>query len=155
MNVRRSITAVVAVPVLALGTASCGFDAPTDQIYNPAVGVSDQSGEVDVLNVVIVSAEDGSGTLVASFANNDTENDDALSGVTGEGAEVQVEGDTEIPAAGFLNLSDGSLQVTGEGVTPGATVGLTFGFDRAEPITLQAPVVEQSSEGPYADVPVS
>ena len=44
MNVRRSITAVVAVPVLALGTASCGFDAPTDQIYNPAVGVSDQSG---------------------------------------------------------------------------------------------------------------
>lgn len=155
MNVRRSITAVVAVPVLSLGTAACGFDAPTDQIYNPAVGVSDQSGEVDVLNVVIVSAEDGSGTVVASFANNDIENDDALADVTGEDAEVQVGGDTEIPAAGYLNLSDGSLQVSGEGVTPGATVGLTFDFDRAEPITLQAPVVEQSSEGPYADVPVS
>ena len=79
----------------------------------------------------------------------------ACAGIAGEGVEVQVDGDTGIPAAGYLNLSDGSLQVAGDGVTPGATVGLTFSFDRAEPITLQAPVVEQSSEGPYADVPVS
>jgi hypothetical protein len=148
----RTTAAVLAVPVLSLGLSSCGFNAPTDRIYNPPVGVNEQDGTVDVLNALVVSGSDGSGTLAVGLANNDQAEDDALAGVTGERVQVQVGGETTIPAGGFLNLSDGSLSVTGDQVTPGAFVRLTFTFDRAASVTLRAPVVE--AEGDYADVPL-
>ena len=58
MNVRRSIVrapVALTATALALTLSSCGFEQPTDMVYNPAVGVNDQSGSVDVLNAVIVS----------------------------------------------------------------------------------------------------
>ena len=159
MNVRRSIakaTAVATVSVLALGLSSCGFDQPTDMVYNPAVGVNDQSGSIDVLNAVIVSGAEGSGTLVASFANNDQEQGDSLTQITPGGddqAQVTLPGSTDIDAAALLNLLDeGGAKVEGESVTSGAFVTLTFVFERSESVTLDVPVVEQG-EGPFADVP--
>ena len=159
MNVRRSI-AGVAVALAAPALSSCGFDAPTDQIYNPAVGVNDQSGTVDVLNALIVSASDGSGTLVATLVNNDLSEDDELKAVAGTGEDQGVQvtlGDaTDIPAAQLVSLAeDGTIRVEGEAVVPGATVSMTFTFDRGAAVTLDLPVVEHDSEGPYADVPVS
>ena len=73
MNVRRSIAAaalLLAVP--ALSACGVSFGAPTDQVYNPSVGVDDQSGQVDVLNALIVSGSNGSGTVVATLVNNQT-----------------------------------------------------------------------------------
>lgn len=156
MNVRRSTAAAavaLAVPLLSLGLTACGFDAPTDQFYNPAVGINDQRGSVDVLNALVVSGSDGSGTVVASFANNDQEESDALTGITGAGVQVEVGGDTTIPQGGLLNLSDGSVRITGDEVVPGSFVRLTFSFGRGEAITLQAPVM--ANDGDYADVPVA
>ncbi len=161
MNVRRSIVrvpAALAATALALTLSSCGFEQPTDMVYNPAVGVNDQSGSVDVLNALIVSGEDGSGTLVATFANNDPEQDATLAQVTAGGedqVQVTLEGDTTIEAGALLNLLDeGGAQVEGEAVEPGAFVTLTFVFEGAEGVTIDVPVVEHG-EGPYADVPVS
>lgn len=162
MNVRRSIAhipVVLATAALSLGLSSCGFDAPTDQIYTPAVGVNDQGGVVKVLNAVVVSGSDGSGTVVAGFANSDQDEADSLTAVTGagedQGVQVNVTGDTEIPAAGFLNLAEeGGITVSGEGVTPGAFVTLTFVFERGASTTLDVPVVDADDE-PYADVPLS
>ena len=156
MNVRRSIAtaaAALGMSALSLGLTSCGFNAPTDMVYDPAAGVSDQEGTVDVLNAAVVSATDGGGTLVVSFANNDQENDDALVGVSGEGVEVGLGGDTAIPAGGMLTRDDTELSVTGEQVEPGGWVPLTFTFDRAQSVTMEVPVVE--AEGEFADVPTS
>ena len=158
MNVRRSIAAavvVLAVPVLS----SCGvsFGAQTDQVYNPSVGVDDQSGSVDVLNALIVSGTDGSGTVVASLANNDDQNDDSLTEVAGagkdDGLDVTVGGDTAIPASGLLNLADdGGISARGERVEPGNFVSITFSFERAQAVTLDVPVV--SADDPtYEDIP--
>ena len=125
MNVRRSIakaTVVIAAAALSLGLSSCGrgFDNPTDQVYNPAVGVNDQDSDVDVLNAVIVSGSDGSGTLVATLVNNDQENDDTLTGISAGGddqAEVTPPGETSIDAGSLLSLADeGGAQVEGEAV---------------------------------------
>lgn len=160
MNVRRSIAAAVvlaAAPVLS----SCGvnFEAQTDQPYNPATGVDDRSGSVDVLNALIVSGDDGSGTVVAGLVNNDEQNADMLKGVTGAGDDasvtVDVGGPTEIPAGGLLNLADkGKVTVSGDKVKAGSFVTLTFTFDRGEAVTLDLPVVSNSVTGDYGDVPV-
>ena len=159
MNVRRSIAAAavaLAVPVLS----SCGvnFGAQTDQVYNPSVGVDDRSGTVDVLNVVIVSGSEGSGTVVATLVNNDQVEDDTISDVAGAGADAEAEvtlaGETSVPADGLLNLAeDGKIEITGDRVRPGNFVEITFSFDRGAAVSLDVPVV--SADNPdYADVQV-
>ena len=151
MNVRRSIAAavvVLAVPVLS----SCGvsFGAQTDQVYNPSVGTDDRSGDVDVLNALIVSGTNGSGTVIATLVDNDQQNADTLKGVAGAGADasatVKVSGDTTIPAGGVLNLADDSgISITAKRVVPGNFVRITFSFDRAEAITVDVPVVNAAN----------
>jgi len=63
--------------------ASCGFDAPTDQMYTPGVGVNVRTGTVDVLHAAIVSDTDGSGTVIAALVNNDQDDPDRLVEVAG------------------------------------------------------------------------
>jgi hypothetical protein len=159
VNVRRSIAAaavVLAVPALA----GCGvnFGAQTDQVYNPSVGVDDRSGQVDVLNALIVSGSDGSGTVVASLSNNDQEHEDTLKSVTGAGADASLEittgGDTTIPAGGLLNMATKSkVFAHGKQITAGSFVDITFNFDRAGAVTVDVPVVS-SANPDYEQVPL-
>ena len=159
MTVRRSIAvavAVLAAPVLS----SCGvnFDAQTDQVYNPAVGVNDRAGTVDVLNALVVSGSPGSGTVVATLVNNDQQKADSIRGIAGAGQDssvaVQVGGSRTIPAGGMLNLAEkGKVTVRGKQVLPGKFVEITFSFDRGEAVTVDAPVM--SADNPdYADIKV-
>lgn len=159
MNVRRSIAAA-AVLLAAPALSSCGvsFGAQTDQVYNPSVGVDDRSGQVDVLNALIVSGTDGSGTVVATLVNNDQQTDDTLKGVSGAGKDagmtVRPGGDTTIPAGGLLNLATkGAVTIRGQRVVPGNFVTITFSFDRAQSVTLDVPVVSHSNPD-YAGVKV-
>ncbi len=159
VNVRRSL----AVAVLVLGApvlSSCGgnFDQQTNQVYNPAAGVDDRSGQVDVLNALIVSGEDGSGTLIASLVNNAQDRPDTLKGVTGAGKDADLTvtpgGTTEIPQGGMLNLADvGRIFVKGDRVKAGYFVEVTFTFDRGTAITVDVPVVS-ADNATYADVPL-
>jgi hypothetical protein len=159
VNVRRSIAAaalVLAVPALS----SCGvsFGAQTDQVYNPSTGVDDQSGEVDVLNALIVSGTSGSGTVVATLVNKNQDRPDTLTDVTGAGADsgatVQVSGPTTIPAAGLLDLAkQGGVSIRGQRVSPGNFVTITFSFAHAKTILLEVPVVS-STNPDYAGVKV-
>ncbi len=164
MNVRRSTakaSVVVMASVLALGLSSCGrgFDNPTDQIYNPPIGVNEQSGTVDVLNAVIVTdgSNSGSGTLVATLVNNDQTQDDSLTNISGAGSDqVQVSppSTTSIKAGDVLSLLDtGGAKVEGDAVKPGYIVSLTFTFANSEAVDVDVPVYP--NEGPFADVPVS
>jgi hypothetical protein len=159
VNVRRSIAAA-AVLLAAPALSSCGvsFGAQTDQVYNPSVGVDDRSGQVDVLNALIVSGTDGSGTVVATLVNNDQQTDDTLKGVSGAGKDagmtVKPGGDTTIPAGGLLNLATkGAVTIRGQRVVPGNFVTITFSFDRAQSVTLDGPVVSHSNPD-YAGVKV-
>jgi hypothetical protein len=147
VNLRRAAAAatlVFAVPVVS----GCGvnFGEQTDQIYNPATGVSDRSGQVDVLNALVVSGSKGSGTVVATLVNDSQTHADALTGVSGTGSDSSLQvtpgGPTTIPIEGLLNLADqGRIFVKGSRVVPGYLVTLTFSFRNAQSITVQAPVV--------------
>lgn len=160
MNVRRPArtTVALATAAMALGLSSCSFDHPTDMIYNPAIGVNDQSSSVDLLNLVIVTSSESAteGTLVLTLANNDTETDDQLVEVTPGGddaaAQVTSSGIIDIPAGQAVVLdSPDDLRIEGDPVTDGAFITLTFGFANAESVTIDVPVVVQS-EGYYDDV---
>jgi copper(I)-binding protein len=158
VTVRRSIAAAVVV-IAAPALSACGvnFGAQTDQVYNPSAGTDDRSGEVDVLNALIVTGSPGTGTVVAGLVNNDPQNSDQLVNVAGAGQDVKatvtVTGPVVIPAGGLLNLAQGGgVTIAGARIQPGNFVTLTFTFERAEAVTLDVPVMPHS--GDYADVPV-
>ena len=95
---------LLAVPTLS----SCGvnFSAQTDQVYTPAEGVNDRSGDVDVLNALVVADTDGTGRFIAGLANN-TDKEETLTGITGVDVDQSLQisldgGDFKIPAYGFL-----------------------------------------------------
>jgi hypothetical protein len=136
---------------------SCGFDRPTDQVYTPGVGVNERSGQVDVLHALIVSDSEGSGTVVASLANNDTDEGDSLTRIAGSGEDsslsVTLDGPVDIPAGGAVQLLDETeVAAEGKSVESGSFVELTFSFERGENVTVQVPVVAR--RGDFADVPV-
>lgn len=154
MNVRRS-TAAAALLVAAPLLVSCGFGEQTDQVYNASVGVDDRSSQVDVLNTLIVSGTGGSGTVVAGLVNNDAQNADRLTGITGsQGVSPQgPSGAITIPAGGMVGLGNtGEWSVSGPAVKPGAFVKLTFSFQRAQSVTLDVPVVS-ASDPMFSSVP--
>ncbi|MCA1656211.1 MAG: hypothetical protein LC713_00575 [Actinobacteria bacterium] len=159
MSSRRSV-AVAALVLAAPLVSGCGvnFGAQTDQVYNPAAGVDARSGSVDVLNALVVSGTDGSGTVIASLVNDDEVYPDKLRGVAGAGGDSSLKvtpgGSTDIAAAGMLDLAtDGKVYVRGSKVVPGYDVELTFSFQRGRSVTLKVPVV--SKDDPvYADVKV-
>jgi hypothetical protein len=142
---RRLAAGAMVLLVPALG--GCGFGYQTDQIYQPGVGVNHRDGQVDVLGAVVVSGTEGEGTFVASMVNKDTENDDALQQVTGEGVEVQLQAPIEIPSDTLVNLADtGAIGITGESVTEGTWVRLTLTFESGETAEINAPVVPDDNE---------
>lgn len=168
---RRTTIAVLAACVPLLAGCGAGFDAQTNQVYQPAVGVNDRSSEVFVINALLVSDGSGTGTVVASLINQTTEPDRLLavvaSSTTGAPLEATDLGaGVELPPQEPVQLSGEGISVTatteagdtgsGEagGVTVGSFVTLQFQFELASLVEVEAPVV--SNEDPvYADITVS
>ena len=160
MKLRRRL----AVSVLAVGApllAGCGanFNAATNEPYNPAVGTNNQRGSVDVLNALVVSAKNGSGTVIASLVNKDVRQPDTLVGLRATGLQVQGSKQVSLPAQTLVDLAPtGSFGVTGQAVKAGYFVKITFDFGTASPATLEVPVVRAdnpaySSVKAYAAAP--
>jgi len=147
------VALVLAVPALA--ACSTNFGAPTDQVYIPARGVNDRSGDVDVLNVVVVSDTEGTGTVVATLVNNKGD-EDTLTGVTVAGSEAEIADAREsaaLPVGGHNNLGTlGAVTASSPDIEEGRFVEVVFTFQRAGAITVEAPVVPH--EGDYEDVPM-
>jgi hypothetical protein len=145
---RVAIAALLLAPTLT----ACGFSVQTDQVYQAAVGVNDRSGQVHILNALIVSDEDGSGTFAGTLVNKSTTEDDRLESVTGEGITASRR-TIEIPAGGIATLAEsGDVTLTGDAIEPGVFVTLTFAFSDGDSVTVSMPVV--AAEGGYADVPM-
>ena len=145
---RVAIAALLLAPLLT----ACGFSAQTDQVYQAAVGVNDRSGEVDLLNALIVSGEDGSGTFAGTLVNKSTTEDDRLDSVTGPGI-TAARRTVVVPAEGVARLAEsGVITLRGDAIKPGAFVELTFAFNNGQSTTVRVPVVEAA--GDYADVPL-
>lgn len=150
---RRRVAAlamVLLVPVLGgCGIAGIhGNDYQTDQVYQPAVGVNNRSGVVDVLGAVVVSGSDGSGTFIATLVNKDLENPATLTQVTGpSGMTIQVVKPVAVAADGLTNMAQmGAVGVSGEAVQAGGFARLTLTFDTGQSTMLNVPIVDRNQE---------
>lgn len=137
-------TAALALSVPAL--ASCGFDYATDRYYTPGVGANERSASVDVLAAVIVSSEPGSGTFIASFANNSLDEATTLETVSGDVAAQTFEA-IDIPAGGLVNLAEPPADIVVDGeFEAGDFVPVTVTFGTGEEVSLDVPVVANAGE---------
>lgn len=143
---------VLATPVLT----ACGFNYATDRPYTPGRGVNDRAGTVDVLNALIVSGQDNSGTFIASLSNNDQEQQASFVSLAGaEGTTIQPGSFPPVPVdpGALVNLAiEGGVPVSGS-FTAGEFVPVTLGFANGERVTLKVPVVPD--EGDYEGLDTS
>jgi len=149
------LTAAVLAPLLA-GCGS-GFQAETNQIYQPGQGISVRDTAVYGVNMLIVSDGEGNGTLVGALINQ-AETTDRLVGASvrptsGKALDTTiVPGRVPLPPHQAVQLADdGDVRITGK-LLPGAYYVLTLTFHHAAPIETQVPVVPAA--GDFADVPV-
>jgi len=145
--VRRRLSALVVV-LLVPALGACNYQ--TDQVYQPAVGVNNRDGTVEVLAAVVVSSTDGQGTFVASLVNSDLEDPDTLTGVAAADpadAEVQLAAPIEIQPEGLVNLADsGAVSVAGAGIEPGSFTRLVLTFESGQETEVNVPVVDKAEE---------
>lgn len=160
MPLRRSarLLAAGALVLAAPALTSCGFDYATDRVYTPGVGTNDRSTEIDVLGAVVVSAEDGSGTLVATFVNNTNDSDATITEIQGAGDDeaLTVEGFSTItvPANGLVNLADAETPINVSGdFDSGAFLTLAFTFGDGSTVEQEVPTVPDCYE--YAGLDAS
>ena len=146
---RRKLALTVGALVLSIpAVAACGFNYATDRAYTPANGVNDKAGRVDVLNAVIVSASEGSGTFIATLSNNTAEAIYLESLSFGSDATIEVASfdPIEVSARGAVNLADGQgIKVSGD-LKSGYFVSLSLGFDNGETADMNVPVVVADDE---------
>jgi hypothetical protein len=136
---------ILAVP----GVASCGFNYATDRENTVSNGTSDKSGTVDVLNAVIVSEEDGSGTFIATLSNNSSDETIHMSSLSfGSNATTEVAAfdPIEVKPHAVVNLADGQgIKVSGD-FKAGDFVAVTVGFDNGESADMKVHVVVADDE---------
>lgn len=151
MRISRRAAVVAAVVISALPVvAACGAgqDSASRKIDTPADGVITSTGDVRILNALVVAAPSGdTGTIAMTIANNGTQPDE-LVGLTSSVGSVQVTGRTQIPAAATLGLvSGGTTQatITGLSAKPGETIQLTARFAQAGEVTFGVPIYPAQS----------
>ena len=148
---RRQLTALVTMSVLSLAAVGCAnVRAQTQEWYEPADGVSTDTGDIAIRNVLLVADEEGEvATVFASFANEGAR-DELVEVRVGDRIASPAGGPLEIPEDGYAQLrpDDVRLDVFGADTRPGQFVDVEFVFQEAPRAEVQALV--QRAEGDYA-----
>ncbi len=151
MQIRRSLALVSGALLLTTSLASCGFDPATNRINNVAPGTTNRDASVDVLNAMIVSAEEGSGVFITTLVNNDLENEASLDALTADDAEAVQVGEFSpitIEPNGLVNLAaddQEGIPVEGE-VAAGEVIPMTVELSGGEVVEIEVPVVPNCNE---------
>ncbi|MGJ9411548.1 hypothetical protein ACHAAC_02465 [Aeromicrobium sp. CF4.19] len=155
----RRLAAATLALAAAVGLSACGtgFDAATNQQYQPGIGANQREGDVTVYNALLVQNSDGtlsfSGGIVndvdepqtlegASFVPSTSEDDAA------ELTEVTPSSEVTVAAGGVFTIgSAGELAgLEVPGTSEGRYVTITLTFDGAGDVTVDAPVVERTAD---------
>ena len=158
-RVTRSRRLALGIGSLLLGIpalTACGFSYGTDRANQIAAGANEKSGDVDVLGAVVVSDTAGSGTFVATLANNDLDEVASLEGISpgvGGGIEPPEFAPISIPPRGLTNLTDeGGIKLTGD-IQAGLYTDLVLTFASGETVQISVPIVQNENEYAGLDGP--
>jgi hypothetical protein len=150
---RLTLVSLSVVATVLLTGCGAGFNATAVQPYAASDGVEANSGDIRVVNALVVASPSiTSGVISATIVNRGTRTD-TLTGISSPDGTVHFSG----PAT----LAPGVATALGAGTDPGATItGLTrlagetitlhMTFRDAHPVTLHTVVV--AAGGPYASV---
>lgn len=146
MQLRRRIALlssalVITAPVLS----ACGFDRATDRENSTIAGANNRTGSVDVLNATLVTTENGSARLVATFSNNAPKKPATVTGISAASdADVTISGfkPIELEPYGMVapKKSDAEILVEGD-VERGGHVRLIFSFADGTESMVNVPVM--------------
>jgi hypothetical protein len=143
-----SALAAAVTAAALVGGCSAGFDATSIKPYAPADGVMASSGDLQVLNALVVAADGADEGLVSMVVVNRGSQDDRVTDITTPSGSVAVSGDDELLAGGSLAFGATGTTATVSGLdrSPGQQITLKVAFARAEPVTLRTVVVQATDE---------
>ncbi len=161
---RRSLALAAGSLLLAAQLSACGFSNATDEIYQASAGVDYRKGPLDVLSAVVVSAQEGSGTFIATFSNNESRTRQPSKGSPparrtrrrtrrrARPSRSPASHRSRSQPGGFVNLADDpSIVVQGE-FSAGQYVELKITFDNTDAIEMSVPVVAAANQYEGLDV---
>jgi hypothetical protein len=155
-HTRRRTPALATITVLAtvlLAGCSAGFNATAVQPYAASDGVEANSGDVRVINALVVASPTiTSGVISATIVNRGT-HEDTLTGITSPDGKVSFSGPATLTRGVTTRLggdTDPSATITGLTRLSGESITLHLTFRRAHPLTLRTVVI--AATGPYASV---
>lgn len=150
MPLRRVFSLLTGALLMAAPLTSCGSDPATNRVNTITPGTTDRDASVDVLNAIVVSAEEGSGTLIASFVNNSTTESASVEGVSPQGETSASAVDfspIEVPPNSLVNLAQDDQGVALEGdFAAGDVVPMVVELSGGDRVELQIPVVSNCDE---------
>ncbi len=155
-RIRPVLTPVLVALSLLMVTTGCaaGLNAQTLKPYAPADGVMANSGDIRILNALVVVADDSSGTGVVSLTIvNRGNRDDSLTDLTSPDGTVDLTGTRDLPAGSAVRFgatTEPSATISDLTKQPGETITLRFVFARTNPITLETVVLPAT--GPYTSI---
>ena len=151
-RIPRSLAVLALVSPLLAGCAA-GLDSTSLRPYSAADGVNAGSGDLRLINALVVAPEGStSGILIMGVANKG-ERDDRVTGITSPAATVELDGPVELPAGGSVSIGgEGGPTATVTGLTksPGEAVTVKVSFSRGSPVTVRT--VVQPAAGDYESV---
>lgn len=146
---------LLALSALALTTGcAAGNDAQTLQPYSPADGVVANSGDIRVLNALVVADATGTtGVVSLTIVNRSNSRDDSLTDLTSTDGSVDLTGTRDLPsgrAVRFGATTEPSATISDLKKKAGQEIALKLSFAHTEPITVRTLVLP--AKGAYADI---
>lgn len=135
-----SAALLLLVPLIA----ACGFNYQTDKPYQSAAGTENRSGQVYILNAMVVTVSGGKGTFAGTLVNENQTRADKLVSITGptiSGSTTQV----SLPPNSAVDLAKtGQITISGPDIKPGNFVPMTFEFANGQSTQMQVPVFSRT-----------
>ena len=139
--------------VALLSGCGAGFDATTRQPYAPSDGILANAGDIRLMNMLVVSAENSRQGLVVGTLANRGKTDDRLVAIESPSGTVDLGSGIDLPGEGAVPLSAAAGQqvlISALSKQPGQTVELRFVFEENKPADITTVIVPP--DGPYATI---
>ncbi len=157
-RLRRWLPATLVAIAVPLAGCAANFGAQTNQIYQPAQGITMRQSAVWTIDTLVVANSQGQGTLVVAMVNTNKKPDE-LTGVRARdsaGKPIKVTPSSPHvalpPQQSVQFAKTGKIRLQGSALKPGGLITVRFTFKNAAPASFVIPVVSDTKE--FASVPV-